>query len=397
MPERAKHAAAWTEIAFGDVVRQVKDRVDLEQSGLERYVAGEHMDTDDLRLRRWGEIGDGYLGPAFHMRFKSGHVLYGSRRTYLRKVAVADFEGITANTTYVLEPKDPNVLLPELLPFIMQTEAFNQHSVRESKGSVNPYVNFSDLAWYEFALPPIEEQRRLAGALQAAQHVIESLATLLMYVRATQAAAFEDLIDRCSPKQCELGEILIQPPRNGCSAQAVAASTGHWVLALSAISRWGYRPGELKAVVRTPAMESAVLSKGDLVISRSNTRDLVGLVAVFPEKRSDVSYPDTMMRLAIDPKKVDAHYLEMCLRSRECRRQIQSFAAGTSASMKKINGANLQKIQVPLISPSDQVAVLAQVNSFDLAVSETERRLTKARHLKSGILDVSFGNCKATM
>jgi type I restriction enzyme S subunit len=75
----------WTTVKFGDVVRQVKDKVDAQTSGLSRYIAGEHMDTDDLRLRRWGEINDDYLGPAFHMRFKPGQVLYGSRRAYLRK------------------------------------------------------------------------------------------------------------------------------------------------------------------------------------------------------------------------------------------------------------------------------------------------------------------------
>ena len=126
--------SGWTRVAFGDIVRQVRDRVDPEESSLERYVAGEHMDTDDLRIRRWGTIGDGYLGPAFHMRFKPGHVLYGSRRTYLRKVAVADFEGITANTTFVLETKDPQVLLPELLPFLMQTESFHAHSIEAVQG-----------------------------------------------------------------------------------------------------------------------------------------------------------------------------------------------------------------------------------------------------------------------
>jgi type I restriction enzyme S subunit len=167
--------AQWTTVAFGDVVRQVKDKIDPEESGLQYYVAGDHMDTDDLRIRRFGVIGDGYLGPAFHMRFKPGHVLYGSRRTYLRKVAVADFEGVTANTTYVLESSDPEALLPDLLPFIMQTESFTQHSVRESKGSVNPYVNFSDLAWFEFALPPIEEQKRTARLLMAARAAHEGL------------------------------------------------------------------------------------------------------------------------------------------------------------------------------------------------------------------------------
>ena len=93
MPDKLKKG--WTRVAFGDVVKQVRERVDPENSDIERYVAGEHMDTDDLKIRRWGIIGDGYLGPAFHMRFKPGHVLYGSRRTYLRKVALADFEGIT--------------------------------------------------------------------------------------------------------------------------------------------------------------------------------------------------------------------------------------------------------------------------------------------------------------
>lgn len=164
----------WRRVKFGDVVRQVKDKVDPETSGLERYVAGEHMDTDDLRIRRWGEIGSGYLGPAFHMRFKPGQVLYGSRRTYLRKVAVADFEGVCANTTFVLEPKDQEIILPAFLPFLMQTEAFNAFSVKNSKGSVNPYINFSDLAKFEFALPSRAEQARLIEMLLATEQVKSS-------------------------------------------------------------------------------------------------------------------------------------------------------------------------------------------------------------------------------
>ena len=109
------------------------------------------------------------------MRFRRGHVLYGSRRTYLRKVAVADFEGVTANTTFVIETRDPNVLLSELLPFIMATESFHEHSIKKSKGSVNPYVNFSDIAAYEFALPPLDEQRRIAEASTSAGALSEAL------------------------------------------------------------------------------------------------------------------------------------------------------------------------------------------------------------------------------
>jgi type I restriction enzyme S subunit len=186
--------AGWTRVAFGDVVRKVSDKVDPWESGLERYVAGDHMDTDDLRIRRWGLIGDDYLGPAFHMRFKPGHVLYGSRRTYLRKVALADFEGITANTTYVLETKDPNVLMPELLPFIMQTEQFHAHSIGRSKGSVNPYVNFSDIAAFEFTLPPIQEQARVVEVLQAYDNLQESLKDAVSALFVSKAALEKEMI-----------------------------------------------------------------------------------------------------------------------------------------------------------------------------------------------------------
>ncbi len=162
----------WRWVRFGDVVRQVKDRVDPETAGIERYVAGEHMDTDDLRICRWGTVGNGYLGPAFHIRFRPGHVLYGSRRTYLRKVAVADFEGICANTTFVVERATED-LLPEFLPLVMTSDEFHAHSIGQSKGSVNPYINFKDLSWYEFALPPAPDQRTIVELFHKARECSE--------------------------------------------------------------------------------------------------------------------------------------------------------------------------------------------------------------------------------
>jgi len=181
----------WKRVKFGDVVRQVKDKVDPTTAGVARFVAGEHMDTDDLRIRLWGEVNPQSLGPAFHMRFRPGQVLYGSRRTYLRKVALADFEGICANTTFILESADPKVLLPDLLPFLMQTEGFHEHSKRESKGSVNPYVNFSDLAWYEFALPPLKEQERLRNLFGA----VEQLRTNLVGAESASRQLFRAAVD----------------------------------------------------------------------------------------------------------------------------------------------------------------------------------------------------------
>ena len=164
---------------FGDIVREVKEKVDRNNNPYEYYIAGDHMDTDELHLLRRGVFEGSDVGPAFIRIFKPGQVLYGSRRTYLRKVAVADFEGITANTTFVLETKDESVLLQRLLPFIMQSDRFVQHSIKRSKGSTNPYVLFSDLADYEVDLPDIDKQKELADLLWAMDDVKMSCKKLI--------------------------------------------------------------------------------------------------------------------------------------------------------------------------------------------------------------------------
>ena len=164
---------------FGDVVREVKVNVNRTNNPYQYYVAGDHMDSEDLTIHRFGNFATDDVGPAFTRIFKPGQVLYGSRRTYLKKVAVADREGICANTTFVLESKDDSIFDNRLLPFLMLSEGFTQWSISHSKGSTNPYVLFSDLASYEFELPSIEQQRILADKLWAAYRLKESYKKLL--------------------------------------------------------------------------------------------------------------------------------------------------------------------------------------------------------------------------
>lgn len=164
---------------FGDVVHEVKINVDRDNNPYEFYIAGDHMDSEDLTIHRKGHFATDDVGPAFTRIFKPGQILYGSRRTYLKKIAVADFEGICANTTFVLETKDNCVFLQSLLPFIMLSDKFTEWSVSHSKGSTNPYVLFSDLASYEFELPSLEEQSILSKKLWAAYRLKESYKRLL--------------------------------------------------------------------------------------------------------------------------------------------------------------------------------------------------------------------------
>ena len=394
MPELAtrKSRAGWTTIAFGDVVRQVKDKVDPEESGLERYVAGEHMDTDDLRIRRWGEIGDGYLGPAFHMRFKPGHVLYGSRRTYLRKVAVADFEGITANTTYVLEPTDSEVLLPELLPFIMQTEAFSQHSVRESKGSVNPYVNFSDLAWFEFDLPPIEEQRRITRVLIAARELRERLFTLRNQSRVVLQSAIDDQMaihPKCTIKSL-VNDGLLAPPQDGNHGEkhpkaADYVEEGVPFVMASDLEEGVVNFATCKKLREDDARQLRIgfAQNGDVLLSHKGTLGAVARLSDIPAPFAMLTPQVTYYRVT-DTTRLIPDWLYFAFQSSSFQRLLLQH--GRQSTRAYIGITAQQDLTIPFCSYEAQAALLASLSGIEDGTNEIARRLRSVAALQERLL-----------
>ena len=181
-------------VLLGDVIKESKNNIDRDNNPYDYYVAGEHMDTEELRIQRCGKFSEPpEPGPAFIRAFKPGQVLYGSRRTYLKKVAVADFEGVCSNTTFVLETKDNSVFLQKLLPFLLYSERFTRFSIDNSKGSTNPYILFSDLAKYEFDLPPLAKQMRLVELFWCINAAKDAYKKLLFSVEALIKSQFIEM------------------------------------------------------------------------------------------------------------------------------------------------------------------------------------------------------------
>ena len=208
--------------------------------------------------------------------FRKGQVLYGSRRTYLKKVAVAEWDGVTANTTYVLEA-DETKLLQRLLPWLMLSEKFTSHSVQESKGSTNAYINFPDIARFEFDLPPLDQQRRIAEILWAMDGVAEAQLATSEAAEAYLKAVAEATLDQMFTGPCEkFADLWSDSPDSGCSAPPTAEETGHYVLSLTALVRCGLYVGKPQTLSSRPKQCSQHdYPKVDFLISRSNTQELV--------------------------------------------------------------------------------------------------------------------------
>jgi type I restriction enzyme S subunit len=152
----AKLKPGWQRVKFGEVVQLCGER--------SNDPGAEGIEPDDMRIHSWGDVS---TGTTFTTRFRPGHVLFGKRRAYQRKVAVADFDGVCSGDIYVFETKDPRMLLPDLLPFVCRTNGFLEYAVGTSAGSLSPRTSWSSLAGYEFSLPPISEQARIQDLLSS--------------------------------------------------------------------------------------------------------------------------------------------------------------------------------------------------------------------------------------
>ena len=359
-------------VKFGDIVRDVKINVDRANNPYEHYIAGDHMDSEDLTIHRCGNFATDDVGPAFTQIFKPGQVLYGSRRTYLKKVAVANFEGICANTTFVLESKDESIFETRLLPFIMLSDAFTHWSIAHSKGSTNPYVLFSDLAGYEFDLPSLDEQIVLADKLWAAYRLKESYKKLLaatsemvksqfieMFGKATERVPLSSLCDTFidgdwieAKDQSDSGIRLIQTGNVGVGVYKDKEDKARYTRA-ETFNR----------------LNCTEVFEGDILISR--LPDPVGRACSIPGGlgKSITAVDCTIIRLN---EKVLPKYFISFTSTPDYAMQIKKVLSGTTRL--RVSRANLGKIQVPLPSKDEQqrfveIAEQADKSEFELRKS----------------------------
>ena len=165
----------WRIVKFGDIAQNVAVRVDPADAKTDVYVGLEHLDPSTIHLRQWGHPSD-VTGQK--LAFKKGDVIFGRRRAYQRKLAVAEFDGICSAHAMVVRAK-PKMILPEFLPFFLQSDMFMERAIEISVGSLSPTINWKTLKVQEFPLPPLDEQKRIAEILWAADESLVSFEQLL--------------------------------------------------------------------------------------------------------------------------------------------------------------------------------------------------------------------------
>lgn len=139
------------------------------------YLGLEHLDSGSLKVTRFGsDVAP--IGEKLVMR--EGDVLFGKRRAYQKKVAIAPFDGIFSAHGMVLRPRE-DVIDKDFFPLFISSDYFLDAAIKISVGSLSPTINWRDLRNLEFNLPPLEEQRKLAKVLWAMNNTMEAYKNLI--------------------------------------------------------------------------------------------------------------------------------------------------------------------------------------------------------------------------
>ncbi|MBK7569685.1 MAG: restriction endonuclease subunit S [Bacteroidetes bacterium] len=159
-----------TVTTFGEIAECDKKYPEHEK-GVERFVGLEWIEADNFQLQGFGVVAN---GTTFTKRFASGDILFGKRRAYLKKVAVAHFDGICSSDILVIRAK-ANKMLQELLPYYISADAFIQHAVSTSAGSLSPRTKWKDLALLGISIPDIKTQQRILEVLKLLETTINQI------------------------------------------------------------------------------------------------------------------------------------------------------------------------------------------------------------------------------
>ena len=380
----------WTLVAFGDVVRRSTERSsNPEAAGVDRYVGLEHLNPGELTIRRWGDVGG---GTTFTSIFRPGHVLFGKRRAYLRKVAAPDFSGVCSGDIYVLESRDKDYLLPGLLPFLCQTDAFFEHAIGTSAGSLSPRTNWQNLATYEFVLPPLDEQRRIARVMLALQTTGDRYRSSREALQSARAALVDSIyskelsaypVTRLADFSDVCYGLTIGPSRRLASTKMVP------YLRVANVLRGSVDLSEVKTTNELSGDAKYRLHGGDVLIVEGHANPLeIGRACVWAEQLPDVLHQNHVIRARCD-ESAFPHYVCVLINSPYGRKYFRSQAKSTSG-LNTINSTVVKDYSLPLPPQGIQRSVLDRLRAFD---GSADRLLARQRMLDSvskrafGILD----------
>ena len=362
-------------VKLGDVAREsrlkwTKSKQDVPIVGLE------HLIPNEIRF----DVYDINTDNTFSKRFVKGQVLFGRRRAYQRKAAVAEFDGICSGDITVIEAIEGKIV-PELLPFIVQTPVFFDYANRGSAGSLSPRVKWEHLADFEFELPPLEEQKVLADKLWAAYRLKEAYKKLLDATDEMVKSQFIEMYYNTHNKQTL--ESVCPIMSKGITPKYVESSSV--LVTNQACIHWdGQRLGNIKYHNEEIPVRKRILESGDVLLNATGNGTL-GRCCVFicPSDNNTYINDGHVIALSTDRAVILPEVLNTYLSLNDTQAEIYRQYVTGSTNQVDIVFSDIKKMKVPVPSMDEQILFVEVLKQADKSKSVIQKALVYLNDIQS--------------
>jgi type I restriction enzyme S subunit len=290
-----------------------------------------------------------------------------------------EVDGCAASGEFPTFELDTSQIFPRWLYWFIKSPSFWEKCAQLSQGTsgknrIKPELFLT----IEIPLPPLDEQRRIVTRIEELAAKVEEARGLrrqsVEEAEALTLTGSTELLKAISSDGI-LAHVLNEKPRNGWSAPCNNMPKGIPVLSLGAITGFRYRETEFKRTSECVFDEAHYwLRPGDLLMTRSNTSELVGHAAIYNGYPSPCIYPDLMMRLDVNESKADKYFVLHWLSCVLVRDYIKAKAKGTSPTMKKITQDVVMNVPFPSDIPlPEQRRIVAYLDNLQTKVDALKR------------------------
>ena len=361
---------------LGHLVEQVTAAPDDEPMP---FVALENLESRTGELLPDMELPLMVPDPTGTTSFREGDVLFGKLRPYLAKSWRADRRGSCSTELIVMRPR--RSVDDRWLAYLAQSDLLVEWAIATSEGVKMPRTSWEKLRLLRIDPPTKAEQHAIADYLDdetaridKVVHVRREVARL--HAEHARTAMAEAL---AGEPRARLATVLssIEQGWSPSAADATRQDDDAWaVLKLSAVTGGTYSPQFHKVLDEPPgANKKYEVRKGDLLLTRANTPELVGDVAFVRETPQHLLLPDLVYRLSFLRDRTDGSYLSYALRAVEVRGQLSAVARGSSQSMVKLRSEDIRDLRVPLPSLRRQRELAAECDRIAGRSADTQRAM----------------------
>ena len=389
----------WRRVLLSEVADQRTDKTVPVGMDARPYIALEHLAQGSPALLGWSRAGTAVSAKT---AFRAGDVLFGKLRPYLRKAAPAPFDGLCSTDILPLFGRD--TLDTCYLAQLAQWDPLTRHAVATSSGTKMPRTSWAQLGEFQFSLPPLSEQRKIAAILSSVDDAIEKTQAVIDQVQVVKRGLMQELLTRGLPgrhtrfKQTEIGTIPQEWELKRLSEVAsvqtgLAKNTANaGPLSVPYLRVANVQDGfldltEVKSVnVREDALSRYQLKPGDVLFTEGGDADKLGRGTIW-NGEIELCLHQNHIFVARPLGNIRPTFLSLYRGSSRGKSYFLNCSKQTT-NLASMNSTQLKNLPLPVPRLDEQDGIADRLEAIDSRLSCEEECLNGLNRLKSALMSV---------